>query len=334
MTNNFLIKTGNIIDSGETAWINPTSRMIKVMMTIIAAMLMVIATPVFASNVHHVLWNKNIIPVQIPIGKEKIIEVCAPNSNSNSESNRGDASTCQTIPLTPYLPQAEIKNGDLKWINNNGTLYLNATKPFSKKLAELKLNNKNGDVVLIRLSATKAANDDQIQILLPSKSRNSLSANNTSNATNNTTNSPRNKAQQDKSIGDMVRWVAQQLYAPKRLLTAPTWIYRVPMHTNKFIALYRGGVVSSMPLASWRAGDYYITAVLLRNVLKNTNVHLKYTMLRGQWIAATFFRQSRLNPAILTKVRTISDSTTAILVSTVPFNAALREASKGEVKNA
>lgn len=272
---------------------------------LIAIVLVLTATTSFADNVRHVLWNKDFIPIQVPIDKEKIIEVCAPNS---------DPSDCQAIPFTPYLPQDEVSNGSLKWINNNGTLYLNATKPFSNKLAELKLNDANGDIVLMRLSASQTADDDRIEILLPGHN-------------NNVNNPTGGQIKEDKSIGDMVRWVAQQLYAPKRLLSQPNWIYRVPMHTDYFVPLYRGDVVSSMPLASWRAGDYYVTAVLIRNVLEGQEVTLSYNMLRGQWIAVSFFRQSKLNPDVLTPSRTDRDSTTAILISTIPFAAALKEGS-------
>ena len=130
--------------------------------------------------------------------------------------------------------------------------------------------------------------------------------------------------QEDQSIGAMVRWVAQQLYAPKRLLTRPNWIFRTPMHTARFVSLYRGAVVSSMPLASWRAGDYYITAVLLRNVQPQQKVVLSYKMIRGSWIAISFFRLSHLNPSVVTPAITITDTTTAIMLSSVPFAAALK----------
>lgn len=262
----------------------------------------------FADNVRHVVWNKDFIPIDVPIGKEKIVEVCASSS---------DPSGCKTIPLTPYLPEEEVSNGSLKWINNNGTLYLNATKPFSNKLVELKLNDSVGTVVLVRLSASSSADDDRIEIMLPpSQDQNKQNGSGNSTAQNQT---------EDKSIGDMVRWVSQQLYAPKRLLTQPNWIVRTPMHTDRFVSLYRGDVVSSMPLASWRAGDYYVTAVLLRSVLQNEKLHLSYDMLRGQWIAASFFRQSDSDPSVLTPARTDGDTTTLILISTSPFDASLKE---------
>ncbi len=273
---------------------------------IVSTLLSVTANVACADTVRHVLWNKDFIHLQLPIGKEKIIEFCAP----------GSVTTCQTIGFKPYIPEALLQSGSLQYLGANGALYLTATKPFSNKLIQVSLHNSRGDTVFIRLSATHTANDDRIEILLSKTSANHKMPTGISASTN---------TREDKSIGDIVRWVAQQLYAPKRLLTQPNWIYRVPMHTDRFVALYQGGVVSSMPLASWRAGNYYITAVLLRNVLQDQRVELTPSMLRGRWIASSFFRLSPLNPAVLTPAQTITDSTTAILLSTVPFDAALKE---------
>jgi integrating conjugative element protein (TIGR03749 family) len=270
---------------------------LKVVQIGVVTMLMTINC--HASNIQHVLWNKTIIPIDLPVGKEKIIEVC------QRENQSGE---CQTIPLLPYLPQSEIASGQLKWINNDGTLYLTAMRPFNKKLTELKLKNDKGDIILIHLSANKVADNNRIQILLPKQSPSS---------------SVENKVSEDKSIGDMIRWVSQQLYAPKRLLTQPNWIYRVPMRTNHFVPLYRGALVSAMPLATWRSNDYYITAVLMRNT-SHQRVKLDYKMLRGQWIAVSFFRLGQLKPTTLTSTRTDHDTTTGIYVSSVPFNQAIK----------
>ena len=269
-------------------------------------------------TVRHVMWNKDFINLQIPIGKEKIIEFCAP----------GSVTGCKTIGFMPYIPETLLQSGSLKYLGANGALYLTATKPFSNKLMQVSLQNSRGDTVFIRLSATYGASTDRIEILLSQQSQSNSSNQNASTDNHNKMNQGQlmpGQTKEDSSIGDMVRWVAQQLYAPKRLLTQPNWIYRVPMHTDRFVALYQGGVVSSMPLASWQAGNYYITAVLIRNVLQDQQVVLTQNMLRGHWIASSFFRLSPLNPAVLTPAQTITDSTTAILVSTVPFDAALNE---------
>lgn len=274
----------------------------KITSIFIAAVLCLLTIPSFANHVRHVVWNKAIIPLQLPIGQDKIIEVCKSDSSPNQ---------CQTDSVTPYLPQKLVAQGQLKLINNDGTLYLHATKPFKHQLAELKLKT-SGDIVLVRLTATKQGNDDRIAIMLPKQSSQS------------TSNHKAPLAHHNKTIGQMISWAVRQRYAPKRLLSQPNWVYRVPMQTNHFVSLYQGGTVSSMPLASWKAGDYYITAVLLRNTLSQ-RTHLSYDMLRGQWVAVSFFRLSQLDPAILTPHRTYKDTTTAILISSAPFRAALKQ---------
>lgn len=271
--------------------------MLKKTQKIVLALVLLVSTmSAFADNVRHVVWNKVPIAIQLPIGHEKIISF--PSG------------------IQPFLPEDLLRKGALKSINNDGTLYLIASQSFSNKMAEIKLNDTNGDVILLNLSASKTANKDQISVLL-SKSRET--------SKNQDASQSGNSQQEDKSIGDMVRWVAQQLYAPKRLLTRPNWIFRTPMHTERFVSLYRGAVVSAMPLSSWRSGDYYITAVLLRNVQKGQSVVLRHSMIRGNWIAVSFFRLSHLNPSVLTPARTVTDSTTAIMVSSVPFDEALKE---------
>ena len=301
------------------------TKKVKIVVAVIIAVVALSANSAFADTVRHVLWNKNFIDLQIPIGKEKIIEFCA----------RDSVAGCNTVGFQPYIPEKLLQSGALQYLGANGALYLTATKPFSNKLIQVSLHNVRGDTIFIRLSASHTASSDRIEILLSHQSHQSnqlkqFKQTNVNGPVDNHTNtahglSPLSQAKEDKSMGDIVRWVAQQLYAPKRLLTQPNWIYRVPMHTDRFVALYQGGVVSSMPLASWQAGNYYITAVLLRNVLQDQRVVLTQDMLRGRWLASSFFRLSPLNPAVLTPAQTVTDSTTAILISTVPFDAALNE---------
>jgi len=272
------------------------NRLKKTQKIIFALLFLVSMVSAFADNVRHVVWNKTPIAIHVPIGHEKMI----------------------TFPsrIQPFLPDDLLRQGALQSINNEGTLYLMANKPFSNKMAEIKLDDGNGDVILLNLFASKTANTDQIAVLLSKPQE---------NMKNKTSSQVVSSQREDTSIGDRVRWVAQQLYAPKRLLTRPNWIVRTPMHTEQFVSLYRGAVVSAMPRSSWRSGDDYITAVLLRNVQKNQGVVLRHTMIRGNWIVVSFFRLSHLNPAVLTPARTVTDSTTAILVSSVPFDDALKE---------
>lgn len=273
---------------------------------------MFISTVTVAESVRHVVWNKQFISIVLPVGQDKLIEVC---------SAKSEVGQCQTVDFTPYMPKNKVADGTLKQVYDDGTVYLHANAAFSPQLASVKLHTTRGQMIFLRVSASKTATDDRLQILLPHPHTDA----------NATPDSP----SAAPSLSALVQWVAQQLYAPKRLLTQPSWIYRVPMHSARFVPLYRGAVISSMPLASWRSGDYYVTAVLLRNTLHYGSVHLQYvdksghSLLRGAWIAASFFRLSHLLPTTLTALRTTTDSTTAILISSAPFSDAIKEVNNG-----
>ena len=270
--------------------------------SLLSFMMLIGSATAFAEehNVQHLLWSQDILNVNIPLNQEKIIEVCSSNSTPDK---------CTPVSMTPYLPENVVGNGGLQSINNAGVLYLTATQPFSNQLAELKLDDSQGTVVLVRLTATQTANQDHIEILLPPSSS--------------TTSQDGGHGSSDKTLGDKVRWVAEQLYAPDRLLTQPNWIFRVPMRTAQFVPLYRDTNVTAMPLASWQSGDEFITAVLLRNNQQSERVRLDFNLLRGQWAAASFFREGVESTNILEPARDVEDSTTLILVSTMPFDQAL-----------
>ncbi len=269
-------------------------------LSLLTAMNLAYADPV-GTSVQHLLWNQDILSIELPLHQEKIIEVCSVHSAPDH---------CDPVPMTPYLPQAEMANGTLQSINNAGVIYLTATKAFENKLAEFKLNDQKGTVVLVRLTASETANADHLEILLPPESG--------------TADSEKAPGTVDKTLSDKIRWVAEQLYAPKRLLTEPNWIRRVPMRTEQFVPIYTDSEVSARPLASWQAGDEFITAVLLRNNQSHQAISLNFNGLRGQWVAASFFREGRVDPYWLTSARDPNDSTTLILVSNLPFAQALK----------
>ena len=251
--------------------------------------------------VQHLLWKQDILSIALPLHQEKIIEVCSAQSTPDH---------CNPVPVTPYLPQDEISRGTLQSINNAGVIYLTATQPFENKLAEFKLNDQKGTVVLVRLTTSETANVDHLEILLPSESG--------------AANSEKTPGTADQTLSDKIRWVAEQLYAPKRLLTEPNWIRRVPMRTEQFVPIYTDSEISAMPLASWQAGDEFITAVLLRNNQSHQAIALNFNGLRGQWIATSFFREGKIDSYWLAPARDPNDSTTLILVSSLPFAEALK----------
>ena len=109
----------------------------------------------------------------------------------------------------------------------------------------------------------------------------------------------------------LTRFASQQLYAPLRLLATERGIVRQPVRQEP-IRLVPGDAVAATPLAAWRSGSLYVTAVRLTNKLKKAQV-LDPRTLRGQWLAATF-QHARLLPA-----GDEADTTAVYLISSQPF---------------
>ena len=109
----------------------------------------------------------------------------------------------------------------------------------------------------------------------------------------------------------LTRFASQQLYAPLRLLANERGIVRQPVR-QEAIRLVPGDAVTATPLAAWRSGPLYVTAVRLTNKLKKARV-LDPRTLRGQWLAATF-QHARLLPA-----GDEADTTAVYLISSQPF---------------
>ena len=118
------------------------------------------------------------------------------------------------------------------------------------------------------------------------------------------------------SFVQLTRFAAQQLYGPRRLLRSTLAISRVPVNPNP-VPLLRGAKVQATPLLAWRGGDYFVTAVRLRNITRQA-LTLDPRELRGHWYAATF-QHARLWPA-----GDEADTTSVYLISAQPFADALR----------
>ena len=112
----------------------------------------------------------------------------------------------------------------------------------------------------------------------------------------------------------LTRFAAHHLHAPARLVPRETGIVRVPVSPEP-VTLVQGPRVQATPVAAWKAGGYYVSAVQLTN-LESRPVTLDPRELCGRWLAATFQR-NRLQPT-----GDALDTTTVYLVSDRPFDAA------------
>ncbi len=261
------------------------------------------AMPEFSNEVphEHFVWKEAPLVIILPINKERMInfpEAIAFGYNKNN------------------LPDSLLRVQ-----NNAGTLYLLAKAPFATQRVAVRLA-QTGKIVLLDISAQKAADTTPIDVILPEihPAADALSQ------AKITENDQNHSEYIDKaSINEitLMRFAVQQLYAPKRLLTQPNGIYRTPMHAPKIVPLLRDGSAMAMPLASWRSGDRTITAILLRNTLKQV-LTLDPRVLCGAWQAATFYPRHVLAPA-----GTPGDSTTVFLIANQSFSNVLKSCMTG-----
>jgi integrating conjugative element protein (TIGR03749 family) len=114
----------------------------------------------------------------------------------------------------------------------------------------------------------------------------------------------------------LTRFVAQQLYAPQRVLREVPGIRRVPMGTPETVSLYRSDQVIATPLGSWQGGGLYVTVVKLTHT-GHERLILDPRLLKGRFVSATFQHNS-LGPA-----GSSSDTTCVYLVTQHPFIASI-----------
>ena len=107
----------------------------------------------------------------------------------------------------------------------------------------------------------------------------------------------------------LTRYAAQSLYAPLRTVESLPGVRRVPLKLRTELpTLLPTENVSSTPIAVWRLGDYWVTAVKLRNRGSET-VQLDPRRLQATLFAATF-QHTFLGP-----IGSAEDTTIAYLVT-------------------
>ncbi|MFC6635870.1 TIGR03749 family integrating conjugative element protein [Microbulbifer taiwanensis] len=200
--------------------------------------------------------------------------------------------------LTPLLRSQSI----------NGTVYLLARQPFETTRVMVR-SETEGPIFVLDISAQPADPESHplpdVQILVE-----------TPQAVG---------AVQAESNGDLrslpwgyvalTRFAAQQLYAPTRLIPSQPGVVAMPVNAEP-VDLVVGSKIEAVPVAAWKAGLQYVTAVKLINRTRKAVV-LDPRELRGAWLAATF-QHNRLLPA-----GSEADSTVVYLLSDRPFDVAL-----------
>tara|TARA_R110002110_G_scaffold12718_3_gene60844 strand:+ start:1972 stop:2781 length:810 start_codon:yes stop_codon:yes gene_type:complete len=242
------------------------------------------ADDVASNGPERVVWSKSPIVIPLVVGEERLVHF--PDSVS--------IGLPQT--LTPLLRTQSI----------NGTVYLLARQSFEPTRVMAR-SETDGPMYVLDISAAPGEAEGRslpdMQILLE---------------TPQDTGAAKSKyGTRSRSWGyaALTRYAAQQLYAPTRLIPRQSGV--VPMPVNgKPVDLVYGAKVEAVPVAAWKVGLRYVTAVKLTNRTQ-TAVVLDPRELRGSWLAATF-QHNRLLPA-----GNEADTTAVYLVSDRPFDVAL-----------
>jgi integrating conjugative element protein (TIGR03749 family) len=245
-----------------------------------------------ASNVpERVVWNKAPIAIPLVVGEERLVHF--PDSVSIGLPQS----------LTPLLRSQSI----------NGTLYLLARQPFEPTRVMVR-SETDSPIYVLDISAAPGGVDSgslpDVQVLLQASQKPPQDLSEDAGADQ----SISDKQSQLLGYAALTRYAAQQLYAPTRLIPRQPGVVAIPVNPEP-VDLVLGGKIEAVPVAAWKAGLRYVTAVKLINRTQSPIV-LDPRELRGSWLAATF-QHNRLLPA-----GSEADTTAVYLVSDRRFDAA------------
>ncbi|MFW0756426.1 TIGR03749 family integrating conjugative element protein [Pseudomonas sp. H11T01] len=189
-------------------------------------------------------------------------------------------------------------SGKLRVQSTGGTLYLRASEAIAPTRLQLQ-SVATGEIILLDIAATPGEQPlEPVRIL--------------QNAQPQATDGEPSTAPVAKRTPipvALTRYAAQSLYAPLRTVESLPGVRRVPLKLRTELpTLLPSENVSSTPLAAWRLGEYWVTAVKLRNRGAET-VPLDPRRLQAQLFAASF------QHAFLGPVGSAEDTTVAYLVT-------------------
>lgn len=234
------------------------------------------------SDVEHVVWDKTPIKLTLPVGKERRIDF--------------------PVPIKLETPSSLVEASKPIQIREDGSVYWTAKETF--KPERVKAITFTGYSYFLDVEARKDAPshplvvlDDRVPVDQDEK----------------TAELNRHLAYDYDDV-DLVRFAAQNVYAPMRLVKPLPGVTRVPVPDQAY-PLYRGDDLTLEPLAQWRSPTIptrYVTAV---RVISNTLYESIFDprLLRGDWLSATA-QHPVVHPA-----GSNGDTTTWYLVSAHPF---------------
>ncbi len=238
-----------------------------------------------------VVWRKTPIAIPLIVGEERLIHF--------SES------------VSIGLPQSLTAR--LRSQSINGTLYLLARQSFESTRVMVRSEN-GGPLFVLDLSAELSSEErpplPDVQVLLETSK---LAAGSDGSDSDSAETITGNRFSQWGYVA-LTRYAAQQIYAPERLVPNTPGVVAIPVQDTP-VGLIRGGGVEAVPVAAWKVGLHYVTAVRLTNHTAKA-VILDPRELRGAWLAATF-QHNRLLPSGADE-----DTTAVYLISDRPFDVA------------
>ncbi|AZF10269.1 hypothetical protein C4J93_2071 [Pseudomonas sp. R2-37-08W] len=182
--------------------------------------------------------------------------------------------------------------------STGGTLYLRASEAIAPTRLQLQ-SVKTGEIILLDIAAT--AGDQPLEPVRVLKNAQVQASGVESSTVPVPERTPIPVA--------LTRYAAQSLYAPLRTVESLPGVRRVPLNLRTELpTLLPTENLSSTPIAAWRLGDYWVTAVKLRNRSSET-VQLDPRRLQATLFAATF-QHTFLGP-----VGSAEDTTIAYLVT-------------------
>lgn len=252
------------------------------LLAIALAACLAMAGPVSANageSPDRITWDGTPVQVTLPVGQERLIRLPAGHVR---------------VGLPPHIDE------QVRVFSNDGIVYLKAHAEFGPARAVIS-DVETGATFMLDLSAEDGARANEVVIHRPG-----------SRPDRQTDEPAAESDHQNLDYVALTRFAAQSLYGPSRLAPQMPGVRQVSLNQEP-VRLVRGGAVSAEPLAAWRGGRWYVTAVKLTNAT-NAPVTLDPRDLRGDWLTAAF-QHARLHPA-----GHEADTTAVYVVSDRPFD--------------
>lgn len=238
--------------------------------------------------VRHHRWNRAPIPIVLPVGIEKRIEF------------PGGLRTFK-VPAALQAPASR-----LQW-TPDGRVYWLANAPWP--LTRVLVVGNDGYTYPLDVSASADGEANPLIIdRAPAADAEPSQADERA--------APPNPAEAHSYV-DLVRYAAQHLHGPTRLIKPLAGLNRIPLRRTP-LPLVRGRTLEATPIAQWKSTlpVLYVTAVGVRNRMTYP-MELSPLALRGRWLFAAP-HHARVSPRGTPGARSVW-----YLVSAEPFSAAL-----------